>query len=166
MTLKRAGQVVAAFGMVLLFAACSMRMAAHYDQAVVDGLTAISEETMTQLAANAGGTRAATYAKRQKSYNELIGRIDALILQMRARPMPKNRFLERVNENLAVRGIQVLKDDQTPSAGALKQVLRTVEKMQEVDKKQGLTATEVTAFKHQVMIYLDQALTYENFLER
>jgi hypothetical protein len=38
--------------------------------------------------------------------------------------------------------------------------------MRDVDKKQGVTAFEVAAFKGQVVIYLDQALTYENFLER
>ena len=38
--------------------------------------------------------------------------------------------------------------------------------MRDTDRKQGLTAFEVGAFKGQATIYFDQAITYENFLQR
>jgi hypothetical protein len=45
-------------------------------------------------------------------------------------------------------------------------ISETLVKMRDTDKNQGVTATEVQVFKNQVAIYLDQALTYESFLER
>ncbi len=45
-------------------------------------------------------------------------------------------------------------------------MIKTMEKMRDTDKSQGITRTEVAAFKGQIEISLDQALTYEKALER
>jgi hypothetical protein len=48
----------------------------------------------------------------------------------------------------------------------MEEISKTMTKMRDTDKKQGVTEFEVRAFKGQVVIYLDQAITYETFLER
>ena len=57
-------------------------------------------------------------------------------------------------------------DSEIPSATALAEISKTIVKMRDTDQKQGVTGLEVQAFKNQVSVFLDQALTYESFLER
>ena len=82
--------------------------------------------------------------------------------------MPKNKITDVVNKLLEKRSTQPLEDDDDvpPSVHAIKRIGATVTKMRDTDRKQGVTAYEVQAFKQQCVIYFDQALTYENFLQR
>ena len=38
--------------------------------------------------------------------------------------------------------------------------------MKQTDKLQGITATEALAFKNNITLFFDQALTYERFLNK
>lgn len=154
-----------AFG-VLLLSACAARLAPSYDKTLVDGITTVNTNVMELFASVSSGTKAATYSKRQATYDKLIGQLDALAIQANARPEPKSKITQAVNEALRKRGIPVVDSSGTPSAAALDAISGTLAKMKQTDKKQGLTAFEVKAFKGQVAIYMDQALTYENFLNR
>lgn len=82
--------------------------------------------------------------------------------------MPKNKVSDAINRALDKRASQQLSDDDStpPSAHAIKKVAETFIKLRDTDRKQGVTTTEALAFKGQVVIYLDQATTYENFLQR
>ncbi|WP_294375009.1 hypothetical protein [Pseudacidovorax sp.] len=123
---------------------------------------------MTLLAAVTPATTNATFQQREEKYNTVIGKFEALSVQAGARPMPKNKASDLVNKVLQSRGTSVLADDDQvpPSVHAIKKIAETVTKMRDTDKKQGVTATEAKIFKGQILIYLDQALTYENFLQR
>jgi hypothetical protein len=146
--------------------ACNTTLAPSYDKAIVDGLVSVNQKSMEIFASISSGTSNGDYDKREKRYNFLIGSIDALTIQAKARPVPKNKVTEKVNEYLRSRGIEALEGEDAPSAIALEKISKTITKMRDTDKKQGLTAFEVKAFKGQTVIYLDQALTYESFLER
>lgn len=146
--------------------ACVARLAPSYDKAIADGLVTASQQLMTHFAATSSGTTAASFAQRDATYSSIIGNLDALTLQAKSRPTPKSSVGDKVNEYLAKRGITISDTGDVPSAAALEQISITLTKMRDVDEKQGVTAFEVAAFKGQVVIYLDQALTYENFLER
>ncbi|MEN0035639.1 MAG: hypothetical protein AAGC78_01170 [Cellvibrio sp.] len=152
--------------LTLLLSACAARLAPSYDKAIADGLVASSQQLMTHFAATSAGTTASSFAQRDATYSSLIGNLDALALQAKSRPSPKVSVSDKVNKYLAERGINLSDTGEVPSAAALEQISITLTKMRDVDKKQGVTAFEVAAFKGQVVIYLDQALTYENFLER
>lgn len=154
------------FGICVILSACVTRLAPNYDQAVVSGLIAVNQKTMELFAASAGGTNGETFEQRESSYNFLIGYVDALAIQAQARPVPKNDVTERVNEQLRQRGVEVLAEDEIPSVSSLAQLSRTLAKMRQVDQKQGLTSLEVQAFKNTAAICMDQALTYESYLER
>ena len=153
---------------VLLFfvTACVTTLAPNYDKAIVDGLVSVNERMMEHFAASSSGVSASTYHKREKDYNSIIGTLDALAIQAKVRPIPRNNITEKVNENLRTRGIEIPEDEGVPSATALEKISETITKMRDTDKKQGVTSFEVRAFKGQTVIYLDQALTYESFLER
>jgi len=157
---------VVSLSLVLFLSACATTLAPRYDQAVHDGLTALNSKTMEFFASLSEGGEREGYAERSRGYNKLIGGFDALSLQARARPMPSSGVIDRVNQFLDKRGAGALVDSEAPSASAMERVSRTLVKMRDTDKKQGVTAMEVKAFKGQVVIYLDQALTYESFLKR
>jgi hypothetical protein len=150
----------------LLFAACATQLAPSYDKALVDGMASTNKEVMSLFATASSGTSSDTFQARENNYNKAIGSVDALEIQAKARPLPKTKVVEIVNKHLAQRGLPPLTDDQIPSATALHKVSETITKMRDTDKKQGLTGIEVTAFKGQATIYLDQAITYESFLQR
>ena len=148
----------------MLFGGCAVQLAPLYDKAVVDGMTVANRDAMVLFAEVSGGTAAASYQSRFGSYNRLIGSFDALALQAKARPMPE--IPAKADQWLQKRGIPPVTDDEIPSAHALEKIASTLTKMRDTDAKQGLTAVEVQAFKGQVSIYMDQAVTYEAFLER
>ena len=145
---------------------CATTLAPNYDKAIVDGLVSVNQKMMVHFASTSSGTSNSDYGKREKTYNSIIGSIDALAIQTKARPIPKNKITEKVNEYLRSRGVDVLEGEDAPSATALEKISETITKMRDTDKKQGVTAFEVKAFKGQAVIYLDQAMTYESFLDR
>lgn len=151
---------------VFSLSACTTQLAPPYDKAIADGLVSVNQQAMTLFASASSGTAADTYAQRDSTYNNLIGCLDALALQAKSRPVPKTRVNEKIKTLLGKRGISLPATGDAPSAAALEQISITLAKMRDTDKKQGITAFEVAAFKGQVVIYLDQALTYENFLAR
>jgi len=149
-------------------AGCATQLAPPYDKAVVEGLSAANTETMTLLASASQGTDKSTYSSREEKYNNLIGKLDALVISAGARPMPKNKVTEALNKLLIKRGGEPIDDDDStpPSAHSIKKIAETLTVMRDTDKKQGVTAYEAQAFKGQLVIYFDQAITYENFLQR
>ncbi len=153
-------------GWLLCLAACATQLAPPYDKAIADGLVSVNQQAMTLFASVSSGTGGDSYAQRDNAYNTLIGALDALALQAKSRPIPKTSVNEKVKTFLSKRGVSLPETGDAPSAAALEQISISFAKMRDTDKKQGVTAFEVAAFKGQVVIYLDQALTYENFLAR
>ena len=152
----------------MALAGCAVQLAPGYDKTVVDGLGSANTDTMILFASVSNGTDKNSFSTRESQYNSLIGRFDALSLQAGARPMPKNRVTDAINRVLDKRGSTAMTDDDStpPSAYAIKKVSETLGKMRDTDRLQGVTAFEAQAFKGQALIYLDQAITYENFLQR
>lgn len=152
--------------LVCNFLSCTVHLAPSYNQELVTGITAQNKATLEFFALVALGTKSTTYANREPYYVQLIGGFDALVTQANARFTPRNKVRQKANEALKKKGIPVLEEGEIPSATALERIYTTLVKMRETDQKQGVTLTEVQAFKGQIKIYMDQALTYENALER
>jgi hypothetical protein len=151
----------------LLFG-CATQLAPTYDKTVVDGLNTSSVDAMTLFATISAGSKAQDFGARADRYASLIGKLDALALAAAARPLPKNKVTDSINRFLEKRGATALSDDDAtpPSAHAIQRISVTLAKMRDTDQKQGLSAYEIIAFKGQVSTYFDQAITYENFLQR
>jgi hypothetical protein len=154
--------LAATFLLCVLTSCTGIKLAPEYDKAIVDGLVSVNQKMMQFFAATSSGTTSVTYEKRENTYNELIGSVDALAIQAEARPAPTNDITSLFWSGSATE----LNDNVKSSVFALNKISETVTKMRDTDKKQGVTATEVAAFKGQTVIYLDQALTYESFLKR
>lgn len=162
----------ACLGLLFFFANCTVSLAPKFDQGIVDNLSSASAQVFQLLAETSSGTRPAEFPLRAEKYNSLIGTLEALQLQINARPIPKNKTIEKIiakaNERLTQRGISTLTSvgDIAPSSTALEQIIANLTKMRDTDQKQGLTPLEVQAFKGFIQLYLDQALTYEKFLNQ
>lgn len=152
-------------GLLLVLAGCATQLVPLYDKAIVDGLTRVNVDTMEMMAAASAGTSKETFSQREARYNRIIGNFDALALQAAARPAPANNIPEMVKKMAARRGIAA-PEQVIPSSVAFGEIVKTITKMRDTDRKQGVTVMEVQAFKGQTLIYLDQALTYEAALER
>lgn len=152
------------------FTSCAVSLAPKFDQHIVDNLTGTSTEVFQLLAEVSAGTTKADYDKRESKYNQVIGKLEALVLQINARPVPNNKTVNKIiakaNDRLKKRGASTLisAGETAPSATALKNVAANIAKMKDTDKKQGVTAFEVQAFKGNIELFFDQALTYERFL--
>lgn len=155
---------IAVFSIALL-SGCEATLAPAYDQAIVEKVTANSDLAMRFFAEVDGGTERESFTVREPVYNILIGAFESLEIQARARPMPKNVALEKINEILAAKGSNNVTGDY-PSAFAFEKIAETFKKMKETDKQNGIKPIALQAFKGQVEIYLDQAITYESFLKR
>ncbi len=147
-------------------ASCMTQLAPNYDRALFSGLTDTNAKIMELFASVASGTESSTFDDREEIYNALIGRIDALAIQSRARPVPENKVTEKVNKYLESRGIGALTGGEAPSAAALDVVSKNLVRMKDQDKKHGLTPNVVAPFKNAIVISMDQAITYESFLDR
>lgn len=152
------------FGIAML-SSCEATLAPAYDQAIVEKVTASSDFAMRFFAEVDGGTERESFTVREPVYNILIGAFESLEIQARARPAPKNVALEKINEMLEAKGSNTITGEY-PSAIAFEKIAETFKKMKETDEQNGIKPLALEAFKGQVEIYLDQALTYESFLKR
>ena len=151
--------------LLFLLVGCQASLAPEYDKAIVEKTIATSETTMGFLEKVARGTRVEGFKTREDQYNQLIGAYDALNLQASARPVPKSVALDKINKLLQTKGSGSISGDY-PSAYAFEKIAETLRKMKKTDREKGLGPTAVQAFKGQIAIYLDQAITYESFLKR
>lgn len=152
-------------GGLFLLVGCATQLAPLYDRALVDGLTSINADTLELISAASDGTTKDSFPSREPKYNKVIGKLDALALQAGARPTPSNNITEAVKK-IGSRNASGSPGQVVPSSTAIQEISKTIVKMRDTDKKQGVTGFEVQAFKGQVLIYMDQALTYEAALER
>ena len=144
---------------------CRTLLAPEYDKAIVESLATTSEKTMSFLASVDQGTSNIDFPKRENDYNDLIGAYDALKIKAKARPIPRNTATKKINELLQAKGSDPISGEY-PSGTAFEKISETLQKMKVTDKANGLRPMAILAFKGQIEIYLDQAITYESFLKR
>ncbi|WP_026450344.1 hypothetical protein [Aequorivita capsosiphonis] len=150
---------------LVLLLGCQATLAPAYDQAIVEKVTESSDLAMRFFAEVDEGTDSDSFFMRQPSYDQLIGAFESLKLQAKARPVPNNMAMDKINKLLQDRGSAPISDNY-PSAFAFEQIANTFKKMKQTDREKGLREFAIKAFKGQVEIFLDQAITYESFLKR
>jgi len=170
--MKKLKKVKFSFSILVLVCAlslssCKTLLAPEYDKAIVETITTSSEKTMGFISEISEGTCNTDYSKREKKYNELIGAYDALKIKAKARPLPNNVATKKINELLGKKGSPTISGDY-PSAFAFEKISETLQKMKETDKDttKCIKPGALKAFKGQIEIFLDQAITYESFLKR
>lgn len=155
-------------GLLLALTGCTVQLAPPYEEKLVTGLETTGKSALTLFARVSDGVGADTFNSRVGKYNDLIGSLDALAVAAGARPTPDHDVIDKINEFLAEKGGPPLNldDGSPPSQHAIQKMSETVETMRNADKKNGLSAITAKAFKGQFLIYFDQAITYEKFLQR
>lgn len=160
---------VALLGLTLL-SACAVKLAPEYDKAIFDGLSKANEEAMTLFSTVGAGTRQADFAKRQPAYDGVIGKLDAVRLQIDSRVTPEqpalmSAILKRTAVPSGAAG-EPADLPAVPSLGSLERLIQTTKSMRDVDSKTGLSAMLVAGYKMRFEISMEQALTYEKALNR
>src|SRR5690606_1922305 len=150
---------------IVLLSGCEATLAPAYDQAIVEKVTASRDLAMRCFAEDDGGAEKESFTAREPVYNSLIGAFETLEIQARARTIPKNVAIDKVNEMRQAKGSNSITGEY-PSAFAFEKIADTFKKMKDTDKQNGIKSLALQAFKGQVEIYLDQAITYESFLKR
>lgn len=151
----------------LALAGCGIRLAPNFDRTMVDGLAKVNEDAMTLFAVVGSGTTRSTFPRRERTYDELIGKLDALRLQAQIRPNPQAPPGAALIFSGNASAQQRVSDAMTaPTPGIIVNMIRSVTMMRETDRKAGLLPIVVPNFKREFEISMEQALTYERALER
>jgi hypothetical protein len=160
--------------LALIVSGCKVALAPNYDKELVAAITNSSTVAMQFFASITSGTTNKTFKDRAETYAKLIGQFDALEIQARVRVQPWNQASEKIKELLTKTLVQIAKDPNikadmdkdSPTAYAMYAISNIFRKMKTTDEKVGMTADEVAGFKSTFDFSMDQALTYENYLER
>ena len=150
----------------LFISGCATQLAPKYDIALFQGMSNANTKVMELFAWLAPGSKASSFTRREPIYNATIGQIDALIIQAKARPVPSSTLVKKIDDYLRKRGMSVLIGTESPSASALETLSKMLVKMKGLDRTSGLKPKVVALFKNSAIISMDQALTYESFLNR
>lgn len=149
----------------LLLANCKTYLAPAFDQTIITKSTEAATSTFQYFASISGGTNHESFSTRENAYNTLIGQYETLKLLAKARPIPTNKTTERINQLLEEKNAATSTNDY-PSAFAFNRIVENLVKMKAKDQASGLNPTIIQAFKGEIEIFLDQAITYESFLKR
>src|SRR6476619_5554639 len=145
---KKTVSITISFLSTLLIAtSCAVSLAPRFDQGIIDNLSTTSIEVFQLLSEVSEGTTNAEFGKREEQYNEVIGKLEALALQINARPVPDNKTVDKIiikaNSNLQKKGSTLISVNETaPSAKALKNVTANVTKMKQTVIFHDTAATE------------------------
>lgn len=149
----------------LLLVNCKTYLAPSYSQEIITKSTLAATSTFQYFASISGGTHQESFNSRENTYNTLIGQFETLKLLTKARPIPTNKTTQRINKLLEEKNAPTSSSDY-PSAFAFNRIVENLVKMKEKDRTSGLNQTVIQAFKGEIEIFLDQAITYESFLKR
>ena len=151
---------------VLSISGCAVQLAPTFNKDIVTGITVANKDALEFLSSVDAGTTQSTFANRKDKYDKLIGSFESISTQIKARPIPSNKVKDKVNELLSKRGVPALADADYPSLMALEEVVKNLKKMKDKDGSSDMGKPVIDVFKSALNISIDQALTYENFLER
>jgi len=151
--------------LAILISSCT-QLAPRYDAKLYSDLTEVNAELMQFFSSVSHGTSKDSYKERNQNYHSLIGKIDALIMQSNTRPTPNKDTLEEINNYLNSKGTNIVFEAEPPSVASLESVSSSLNRMRKEDEDKGLRVTAVALFKNEIVISMDQALTYESFLNR
>lgn len=154
------------FVLVMFASACSIKAVPTYDQKFYDNLTAINTQMMTMFASIAQGTDQESFSDREDPFNSLIGSLDALIVQSKARPVADNGSLKETNKYLQAKGMGPIEDGTQPTASQLALVVEHLTQMKQTDGTGGLSPAEIEIHKTAILSAMEKALTYESLLNR
>ena len=152
------------FAAAVALSGCATQLVPEYDASIVVGLSDVNQDAMTLFASVQHGAPTSTFSRREATYNDLIGRIDALRIVTGARPVPPPRIGGARVDPLTDSG--ELERFEWPTPQILAELVTTLSRMRDTDSAAGLSEVLVATFKNAFEISMDQALTLERALQR
>jgi hypothetical protein len=154
-----------AFSAVIV--SCAVQLAPAYDVKIYDGIIALNNDAQVFFAAAENGLKKSTFDKTEPTYNELIGTLNSLIIQLDARPVPESKMLDKINEKLKKEGKAPFNfSENLPTRNALQIILDRMVNLKTNHAKRDVKAIEISTAKQAFNIAIDQAITFESHLER
>ncbi len=145
--------------------ACTITLAPSYDADLYRGINTLNSQVLALfVSVPAGGDSCDAHTA---TYDKVIGLSEALAMQSRARPMPDNKIINKLTELLKDSEQDFDLSDEPPSAGSLDEIQKVLTKMKIDhcdDGKVGIIAKQT--YKVAIVTSMDQAITYEAFLNR
>lgn len=159
--------LLAAFGV----AGCTVQLAPNYEEPIVAALNDYNTAILTHMSSVSEGTQPGLTDRQKASYDALRARGGALIMLIRARPVPEPAFLRWFGKSVADR---VAQDGDTASLAILEvptdhqieQILKQIDEMERIDRERGLASGQYRMFSNAVSVFMRNALTYEMALKR
>jgi hypothetical protein len=152
--------------LILLFLSCKTSLAPAFNKDIVDEIFQTNKETLEFLSSMDSGTSYKSFIQRQDTYDKLIGSFESVEALINARPVPSGKVKGKVNAMLTKKGVPIIANSDYPSLMAIKEVVKNIRKMKELDLSNSLNKSSIEIFKNAITISIDQALTYEYFLNR
>ncbi len=153
--------------LLLWLTGCTAHLAPDYDATLVAGLVAANEQAETLFATLSSGTTAATFPQRQPTYDAVIGKFDALRLEAMARPNPHlsdSGLLASLAGHPTTPG--AANPLQAPTPQVLSTIVAKLTRLRNQDRAGSLSPVLVVLAKNSYELSFEQALTYEQALQR
>lgn len=143
---------------------CAVKLAPDYDKAILDGLTTANQSAMVLFAAAESGP----YSKREAAYDETIGQLAAVQVQIKARgtpaPPPLLTRLATAADNKSAAD-KISDALEAPTAGDVVTLIRIMNVARR-DDQNGHLKQRLDFHVEAFAIQMAQALAYEKALQR
>lgn len=152
----------------VVLTACAIKLAPDYDRSIIDGITDANEQALILFAKVESGSLPGGYASRADAYDTVIGKFEALAIQIKARPYPRTQ-IEQIFGIVPSTGTQpedLRPLEVPPSYNSIQTASTTLTRMRDRDKGGKLTRGEAEGYRNAYVTSIEQAITYEKALER
>lgn len=148
------------------FTSCMQKLAPSYNKDIVSAIVSANKETLELLASIEQGGKMADFSKRQEKYDKIIGAYESVCTQIKARPIPDSKLNQKIDIFLQKNGLSAIGDTNYPSFDSITQFLLELRKLKDLDSQRDVAKVSVDLCKSSFNTSIQQALFYENFLER
>jgi hypothetical protein len=152
----------------VILAGCAAKLAPDYEKAIVDSLTSANEGAMTLLASASPSAPKGTFAKREEACNSVIGKFEAVRVQVGTCPAPavSPAVTRIINIGQSGGDQKQLEIPAAPTSEIIARIVVGLTMMRDTDRGSGLPAMLIPGFKRESEALIEQALTYEKQLQR
>ncbi|MEM7216626.1 MAG: hypothetical protein AAF423_13890 [Pseudomonadota bacterium] len=161
---------------LVLLSSCTVSFFPQFDAKILEKIEATNDQAQVLFAAVERGSPASEFSSLETSYNEVLGGLSAVLLQVQARPQPQasERLLSRIvgqdriqdvcrkNEEVVADGAQACFLIVTPFA--LSEARESLAEMRNAHQRLGLGPVLAANFVNLFNISIEQALTVETAL--
>jgi len=169
-------RLLVALSFALFLQACTVSLLPEYDPKIVEKIEDLNEQAQVLFASVERGSPASKFAAAEPTYNEILGGLSAVLLQVQVRPQPalSERVLNKVVGTERIRDFCLKHEEATAGEEqscffivtpfSLTEARETLAEMRDVHQRRGLGPVLAANFINLFNISIEQALTVESAL--